>query len=135
ETCVIFGAGPLGLLCLQAAVIVGVSRTAIVDIAEKRLEKVRELGATLVINGKGDDICEQIKHLTDGLLLAVCAQMVPLNTMDIVVREIRFQGILGYPNMFPQTIQLDGIVSEGFEVLWDHPPEAKIPVDMDILID
>ena len=88
--------------------------------------------------------------MSDDLLLAACAKLVPLNTMDIVVREIRIQGILGYPNMFPQTIQLisqnkmkveqiitkkiqlDEIVREGFEVLLDHPPEAKILVDMDL---
>ncbi|CAF1197695.1 unnamed protein product [Adineta steineri] len=135
ETCVIFGAGPIGLLCLLAAKAVGAARTIVVDIAEKRLEKARELGATLVINGKEENIAQKIKSYTDGLgvnvyfdaagvqstfttgiaslrkggkavLIAVFEKPVTLNATELVFRQITIQGTLGYRHIFPEVIRL-----------------------------
>ena len=135
ETCVIFGAGPIGLLCLQAAMAAGAARIVVVDIAEKRLEKARELGATLIINGNDQNIPQQIKSYTDGLganvyfdaagaqstfttgiaslrnggtaiLIAVFVKPVILNALDIVLREITIKGVIGYRHIFPEVINL-----------------------------
>lgn len=135
ETCVIFGAGPIGLLCLQAARAAGAAHTIVVDIAEKRLEKARELGATLIINGKDSNIPEQIKSYTGGLgadvyldaagvpstfkngiaslkkggravLVAFFQEPVELDASDIVIREITIKGTPGYRHIFPEVIQL-----------------------------
>ncbi len=135
ETCVIFGAGPIGLLCLQAAITAGAARTIVVDIAEKRLEKARELGATLIINGKEENISQQIKIYTGGLgadvyldaagvqsaftagiaslrnggraiLVAIFGKPVTLDAMDLVMREITIKGIVCYRHIFPEVIKL-----------------------------
>lgn len=135
ETCVIFGAGPIGLLCLQAAIAAGAARIVVVDIAEKRLEKARELGATLIINGTDENIPQQIKSYTDGLganvyfdaagaqstfttgiaslrmggtavLIAVFGKPVMMNALDIVLREITIKGVIGYRHIFPEVIKL-----------------------------
>ncbi|CAF1433061.1 unnamed protein product [Rotaria sp. Silwood1] len=135
ETCVIFGAGPIGLLCLQAAMAAGAARTVVVDIAEKRLEKARELGATLIINGKEENISQQIKTFTGGLgadvyldaagvqstfttgiaslrnggraiLVAIFGKPVALDAMDLVMREITIKGIVCYRHIFPEVIKL-----------------------------
>ncbi|CAF1018363.1 unnamed protein product [Rotaria sordida] len=135
ETCVIFGAGPIGLLCLQAVMAAGAARTIVVDIAEKRLEKARELGATLIINGKEENISQQIKNYTDGLganvyfdaagvqstfttgiaslrkggraiLIALFGKPVTLNAFDLVLREITIKGIAAYRHIFPEVIKL-----------------------------
>ncbi|CAF0982302.1 unnamed protein product [Adineta ricciae] len=135
ETCVIFGAGPIGLLCLQSALAFGVTRIIIVDIVDKRLEKARELGATLVINGKDTNICQQIKDYTNGagthvyfdaagtestfatgisclrrggraILIAVFPKPLTFDAMDIVTREISIRGISDYQNAFGEAIQL-----------------------------
>ncbi|CAF4997431.1 unnamed protein product, partial [Rotaria sp. Silwood1] len=135
ETCVIFGAGPIGLLCLQAAMAAGAARTVVVDIAEKRLEKARELGATLIINGKEENISQQIKAFTGGLgadvyldaagvqstfttgiaslrnggraiLVAIFGKPVALDAMDLVMREITIKGIVCYRHIFPEVIKL-----------------------------
>ncbi|UJR19752.1 hypothetical protein I4U23_022885 [Adineta vaga] len=137
ETCVIFGAGPIGLLCLQSAMAFGVTRIIVVDIVEQRLEKARELGATLVINGKDKNICQQIKDYTNGLganvyydaagiestfttgieslrrggraiLIAMFEKPLTLNALDVVLREINIKGISDYRNVFPEVIKLIG---------------------------
>lgn len=135
ETCVIFGAGPIGLLCLQAAMVAGAARIIVVDVAARRLEKARELGATLIINGKDENIPQQIKNCTDGLganvyfdaagvqstfttgiaslrnggtavLIAVFGKPVMLNALDLVLREITIKGVIGYRHVFPEVIKL-----------------------------
>ncbi|CAF4935952.1 unnamed protein product, partial [Rotaria sp. Silwood2] len=47
--------------------VAGVAYTIVVDITERCLEKARELGATLIINGKKENISQQIKTFTGGL--------------------------------------------------------------------
>ena len=135
ETCVIFGAGPIGLLCLQAVMAAGAARVIVVDIAEKRLEKARELGASLIINGHEENISQQIKSFADGLganvyfdaagvqstfttgiaslrkggraiLIGIFGKPVILDAFDLVVREITIKGTIDYRHVFPEVIKL-----------------------------
>lgn len=134
DSCVIFGAGPIGLLCVQAAIAAGSPNVIVVDVADKRLEKAKEVGATHIINGKSEDIPSQIKKLTNGgadvfldaagvqatfdngikslrnggtaVLVALFGKPVTHDAFDQVVREITFKGIIAYRNIFPQVIQL-----------------------------
>lgn len=134
QSCVIFGAGPIGLLCVQAAVAAGAATVIVVDVAEKRLEKALEIGATQVINGKEKDVSAQVKQLTAGgadiyidaagvqatydagiaslknggtaLLVALFGKPVTTNAFDQVVREITIKGTIAYRNIFPEVIQL-----------------------------
>ena len=135
ETCAIFGAGPIGLLCLQAAKAAGAIRTIVVDIAEKRLEKARQLGASLVIDGREEHIPQKIKAFTDQLgvdvyidaagvqstfttgiaslknggravLVALFGQPVTMDAVDIVLRQLSIRGSVCYRHVFPEVIQL-----------------------------
>lgn len=134
QTCLVYGAGPIGLLCVQAAIAAGATNVIVVDIAEKRLEKAKEVGATTVINGSSDGIVKQIKELTNGgvdifldaagvqasfeggisslknggtaVLVALFGKPVTLDAFDQVVREITIKGIIAYRNIFPQVIEL-----------------------------
>lgn len=134
ESCVIFGAGPIGLLCVQAAIAAGSPNVIVVDVADKRLEKATEVGATHVINGKSEDIPAQVKKLTNGgadvfldaagvqatydnglkslrnggtaVLVALFGKPVTHDAFDQVVREITIKGIIAYRNIFPQVINL-----------------------------
>ena len=105
------------------------------EIVEKRLEKARELGATLVLNGKEENIVQQIKNYTNGLgvhvyfdaagiqstfttgiaslrsggraiLPALFEKPLMLDAMDLVLREISIKGIVCYRHIFPEVIQL-----------------------------
>ena len=66
QTAVVTGAGCIGFVSMLALKAMGVTKIIVVDIMPKRLEKAIELGATAVINGKEQDVAEEIMKLTGG---------------------------------------------------------------------
>lgn len=134
DTVLISGAGPIGLLCLQAAIAAGASTIIVTDISEKRLEKAKSLGATHIINARENDIPNQIRQITGlgvdiyldaagvqasyttgikslrsggtAVLVALFGKDVTYSAFDQVVREITIKGIIAYRNIFPQVIAL-----------------------------
>lgn len=64
DTVLICGAGPIGLMLLQAAKLHDV-KVAVLDVVASRLEIARKLGADLVLNGKSDDVKQAIMEFTD----------------------------------------------------------------------
>lgn len=112
------------------------------------------MGATLVLNGKEENIVQKIKSYTNGLgpnvyfdaagvqstfttgiaslrrggraiLLAIFEKPLMLNAMDLVLREISIKGVVGYRHIFPEVIQL--IDSKQMDV--DTIITKKIPLD------
>jgi S-(hydroxymethyl)glutathione dehydrogenase/alcohol dehydrogenase len=65
STCVVFGAGMVGLGAVAGARLQGAERIVCVDLAADRLELARGQGATDVIAG-GDDVVERILEITGG---------------------------------------------------------------------
>src|SRR5881296_3287503 len=65
STCVVFGAGMVGLGAVAGCRLQGAERIVCVDLSEDRLELARGQGATETMVG-GPDIVEQILELTDG---------------------------------------------------------------------
>lgn len=69
---IIFGAGPLGIMCLIAAKAMGATRTVVLDLArvQHRLDLAKKLGATGVIainkDDKEDDLVKQIQQFLGG---------------------------------------------------------------------
>ena len=59
----IWGAGPIGLVTLQSAKVVGATTLIVVDIVQSRLEHAKRLGATHIINGSKEDSIEQIRNI------------------------------------------------------------------------
>ncbi|CAF3147573.1 unnamed protein product [Rotaria sp. Silwood2] len=139
--------------------VAGVAYTIVVGIAERCLEKARELGATLIINGKEKNISQQIKTFTGGLgvdvyldaaaiLVALFGKPVTLDAVDLVQREITIKEIVCYRHIFPEVIKLieskqmdveqlitrkiklDDIVKDGFEASASDPSEIKILIDL-----
>ncbi|MFD0700937.1 2,3-butanediol dehydrogenase [Myroides pelagicus] len=135
QTVLVSGAGPIGLLCAQAALAAGASTVIVTDVAEKRLEKAREIGATHVFNAMEDNLPEKIKALTSGLgvnifldcagvqasyntgiasirnggtavLVALFGKPVQHDALDQVLREITVKGVIAYRNIFPEVINL-----------------------------
>jgi len=56
----VFGAGAVGLSGVMAAHSMGAHPIIVVDVVEERLTLARELGASHTINGRSDDVIEQI---------------------------------------------------------------------------
>jgi S-(hydroxymethyl)glutathione dehydrogenase / alcohol dehydrogenase len=65
STCVVFGAGLVGLGAVAGCRLRGAERIVCVDLAEERLELARTQGATDLMVG-GDDAVERIRELTGG---------------------------------------------------------------------
>ena len=65
STCVVFGAGMVGLGAVAGCRLQGAERIVCVDLSEERLELARGQGATETIAG-GPDTVERILELTDG---------------------------------------------------------------------
>ncbi len=61
---VVFGAGPIGCTTLQAAKAAGATTIIAVDLEPFRLELAKKLGATHTINGRDNNVLEQIRAIT-----------------------------------------------------------------------
>ena len=63
---VILGAGCIGLVTLLACKAFGASELILVDVAPKRLEYAKKIGATHIINAAQSDVLKEIDALTQG---------------------------------------------------------------------
>jgi len=135
ESVLISGAGPIGLLCAQAALAAGASTVIVTDVAEKRLEKAKEIGATHVFNATDKELHQKIKNITNHLgpnvfldcagvqasydtgfnvvrnggtvvLVALFGKPVEHDALQQVLREVTVKGVIAYRNIFPQTMAL-----------------------------
>ena len=66
KTAMVTGAGCIGLVTLLALHSLGVAEVYITDTLDNRLDKARELGATLAINSLQEDPVAKIKEMTGG---------------------------------------------------------------------
>jgi len=107
----ILGAGPIGLVTLQAARIKGAADILVTDLADYRLEIAKALGATNVVNvGKKNPSC-----LTD--YLKAC---------DVVIQTAT--GLEALAQSF-QFVKRGGRI-----VLVGHLPSSQVPIDPNLLI-
>lgn len=134
DTVFVSGAGPIGLLCIQAALAFGATKVFVSDLSESRLAKAKEVGATQVFDARESDIPGKIKEMTGvgvdvfldaagvqasldtglaalrnggtAVLVALFGKPVTLDALDLVLREITIKGIIGYRNIFPKVIDL-----------------------------
>ena len=67
DTVAVLGAGPIGMLVVQAARGAGATRILVSEPAPARAEAVRALGADAVINPLEEDVVERLVELTDGI--------------------------------------------------------------------
>src|SRR5688500_7651917 len=65
STCVVFGAGLVGLGAVAGARLAGAERIVAVDLSDERLEHAKQQGATHTLTG-GPDVVDQILEMTDG---------------------------------------------------------------------
>ncbi|MDW8024239.1 MAG: zinc-binding dehydrogenase, partial [Armatimonadota bacterium] len=66
ERVIVFGAGPIGLVCAQVARAFGATFVAIVEVAPQRIELAKQF-ADVVINPQAEEVLSKAKEVTDGL--------------------------------------------------------------------
>jgi len=97
----VFGAGPIGLVCLQCARAAGASRVFTTDLLPYRLDLAERLGADAVSSPEGNDIVEWLMDLTDGRGVDCAIECAgQQSTVDECVRSVRVGGnvsIVGIP--------------------------------------
>ena len=73
DTVVVVGAGMIGLLTLQAALLAGAGRVFVIDLDDTRLELARNLGATGTFNSNNGDPISEIRNSHVGPGSGYCA--------------------------------------------------------------
>lgn len=135
DTVVVVGAGMIGLLTLQAAVLAGAGRVFVLDVDDTRLELARSLGATHTFNSRNHGIISEIIQLTMGrgadvvlecvgtsatvklaldavrkggtaTLVGNIAPTIELGLQSVVTRQIRLQGSCASSGEYPACISL-----------------------------
>ena len=123
----IFGAGIMGLLCLQLAAAQGAEITAC-DVVESRLEMARKLGASRTIDtqepvesfqgafdviyetsgapGALDQVIRLAAPLAKIVVLSLPGKNHPVSTDLIVRKELQIMGSLIYTNEFPEAMDV-----------------------------
>lgn len=107
NTVVIIGAGPIGLMTLQAVLARGATNVISTDLEPFRLDFARKLGASMTINVKEEDAVQRILEYTDG-------------GADVVMDAV------GFPETLQQTIK---IARPGATIVWIGMPTVdEIPI-------
>lgn len=131
----IVGAGPIGLMSLMAARIVGVKRVVAFEVAERRIEAAWRCGADAVINPAAQDALHATLEMTDGqgfdvviecagqpatvlmagrltrtrgrlVIMGVFEKPTALDLTDIVFREKIISGSMSGYGLYDETIQM-----------------------------
>lgn len=173
----VFGAGPIGLFTIAAAVARGAKEIFAFDLSNERLEKAKEVGATYAVNSgehnpvefikekypKGVDASLEVagvkitfdqaiastKPLGKVVVVAMHGKDFEFNPVQLMLSGVSLSSSLGYSretfnevleqliddkvNVDPiitNKIELDDLVTEGFERLPKDLSEAKVLVKL-----
>jgi L-iditol 2-dehydrogenase len=140
DSVTVLGAGPIGLVTLQAAKAMGASRIIVSDIYPKRLDFAMKLGAHHALNAKEVEVVQAVLDLTGGFGTDVVFEAAGseqttrasvkivrnggsivwtgmaakgdfvIPVSEAIAKEVRISGQFRYANTYPMAIQL---VSQG----------------------
>lgn len=68
ETVAVIGPGPIGIMAVQLAKVLGAGKVVLIGTRDSRLAIGKEIGADVLINSKTQDVVEEIKKLTDDIM-------------------------------------------------------------------
>jgi len=148
----VFGAGPIGLLVIEALKASGASEIYAVELSEERKKKAAELGA-IVIDPSQYDVVKEIHNRTNGgvdvayevtgvpvvlnqaieaakiggelMIVSIFEKEAPIKPNRIVTMERTIKGIIGYRDVFPAVIRL---MEQGYFPA-DKLVTKRIPLD------
>ena len=107
DTVVVIGAGMIGLLALQAALLAGAGRVFVVDVDDTRLELARNLGATRTLNSLNPNSVPDLLQLTQGRGADAVLECVGTSiTVNIALHSVRKGGSVTLVGNIAPTIEL-----------------------------
>jgi len=98
DAVLIVGAGPMGALHMQVQKLAGAGLLMVADIAQKRLDLVKDLGADVLINSAEKDLIKTVMELTGGRGADVIITAVPV--LEIQQQALQMAAKLGRINLF-----------------------------------
>ncbi len=139
-TCVIIGAGGVGLNSIQGAAICGARQVIAVDILAEKLESARAFGATATVNGARDDAGDAVRRLTDGrgadyVFITVGSARAMEEAMDMI-RPGGTAVIVGMPAVGEMSaFETQAIAGAGQRILGSKMGSTRLRVDVPRLVD
>ncbi|MEI4473601.1 2,3-butanediol dehydrogenase [Frigidibacter sp. MR17.24] len=133
DTAAVFGAGPIGLLVVEALRVAGAAQIHVVEPSGVRRQKALELGATSAIDPTAGDAVAAIRAATGGVNVAFEVTGVPrvlpqcidatrhegqvlivsiwegdaaFHPNTVVLKERQLQGTIAYRNVYPAVMEL-----------------------------
>lgn len=136
DSVLIIGAGPIGLLAMEAARAAGATDVAISDVVPHKLDIAHDRGADFTVNATETDVGEAVSEYTDGQGVDVVIEAsgaeagiqttldavrrggdvvfiglpgqneIPLGVIDIIDNEIDVHGSFRYANTYPAALEL-----------------------------
>lgn len=129
----VYGAGPIGLVILQAAKRLG-AEVLITDIQESRLDLARSMGADRVVNSMKQSVREAVMEWTDGLGVPVVIDAVGLPGLFQEVLELACPagriGVLGFSKE-PAPIQQFEVTRKELTIVGSRLNRNKFPEVID----
>ena len=133
DSAVVFGAGPIGLMVIEALKAAGAARIVAVEPSNSRRAKAAELGA-LVVDPREQDAVTAVHELTDGgadfafevtgipavlnqaihathaggetVVVSIWESEAAFQPNDLVIRERTLKGIIAYRHVYPAVMAL-----------------------------
>jgi L-iditol 2-dehydrogenase len=120
QTVAILGAGPIGLMILQAARVRGAAAIVSIDLADTALEMAKQLGATEVVNPRQQDVGAAVRAVAnadgaDVVIEAVGAVPTIRQTLDLV-RRGGIVTLVGISSESTGPLNVNHIVRRGIHV-------------------
>jgi (R,R)-butanediol dehydrogenase/meso-butanediol dehydrogenase/diacetyl reductase len=107
DTVLIAGAGPVGLMLLIGVQAIGVKTVFVTEVSQKRREKAKALGATLVLNPEEIRVPSRIKEITSGRGVDVAIEAVGIETaLKDCLSSVRYQGKVIVQGIFTNRVPI-----------------------------
>lgn len=134
DKAVVFGAGPIGLLVIEALKVAGASEIYAVELSKERCQKAEELGAIVINPAEETDVAGRIQELTNGgadvafevtgissvlkqaidsttfegetIIVSIWEKEASIQPNNLVLSERSMKGSICYRDIFPAVMDL-----------------------------
>jgi L-iditol 2-dehydrogenase len=139
DTVLVTGAGPIGLMVMEAARAAGATDIVLTDVVDEKLAFAREQGADLAVNVAEDDLEAAVDEYTDGVGVDVVVEASGAvssieSTLDVVCRGATVV-LVGLASEATVPFDVLEIIDNELDVLGSFRYKDTYPAAIDLLAD